>query len=140
MCLTYWSCLGSCLQVQECIPNSSALSESISTLDKLGHIPYSLDSLPLRKGLAVFLLLGNIEELAVQGFLKQTLMNSAMSASYIHTTKKVLKHKLPKISWFELIVCVTCKGTALVLAVENDGRLCFEECPDCNSAGTHVKP
>lgn len=32
----------------------------------------------------------------------------------------------------EMFICHTCKGTALILAVENDGRLCFEECPDCN--------
>jgi hypothetical protein len=31
-----------------------------------------------------------------------------------------------------MFVCQTCKGTALILAVESDGRLCFEECPDCN--------
>jgi hypothetical protein len=32
-----------------------------------------------------------------------------------------------------MFVCQTCKGTALILAVEGDGRLCFEECPDCNA-------
>lgn len=32
-----------------------------------------------------------------------------------------------------MFVCATCKGTALILAVENDGQLCFEECPECNS-------
>jgi len=31
-----------------------------------------------------------------------------------------------------VFVCHTCKGTALILAVETDGRLCFEECPNCN--------
>ena len=33
-----------------------------------------------------------------------------------------------------MFVCHTCKGTALILAVESDGRLCFEECPDCNAS------
>jgi hypothetical protein len=32
-----------------------------------------------------------------------------------------------------MFVCRTCKGTALITAVDNDGRLSFEECPDCNA-------
>lgn len=31
-----------------------------------------------------------------------------------------------------MFVCATCKGTALILAVDPDGRFHFEECPDCN--------
>jgi hypothetical protein len=32
-----------------------------------------------------------------------------------------------------MFVCQTCKGTALILALENDGRVHLEECPDCNN-------
>jgi hypothetical protein len=49
-----------------------------------------------------------------------------------HEPKKLYAGKTIVYWDLGMFVCHTCKGTALILAVENDGRLCFEECPDCN--------